>query len=135
MHEGGTMHRSQSLLRTIHYGFDLQNLYLRLDGSDHLLDPAKLPGLAVVFDVRKPAAMKLTVPVDGQEQQNGTVAALNQLVEVKVPFTTITADTQAAIEFFVSLHSNGQELERHPVNQPIVVKIPDQAFVAKNWQA
>ncbi len=135
MHEGGTMHRSQSLLRTIHYGFDLQHLYVRLDGSDHLLDPVKLPELSVVLDIRKPAAMKLTVPIDGKLQQNGTAGALDQLIEVKVPFALITAEKQATIEFYVSLHSNGQELERHPVNQPIVVKIPDKSFIAKNWQA
>ncbi len=133
--EGGTMHRSQSLLRSVMFGYDRQRLYLRLDGSDHLLDPAKLPDLSVVIDVRAPAARTVEVPVDGRPRPDGALAAFIDVIEVAVPFGLVDGGLEGPIEFYLSLKSGGHELERHPVRHPISLVKPDQFFKAKHWQA
>lgn len=133
--EGGTMHRSQSLLRSVLFGFDHERLYLRLDGSDHLLDPAKMPDLAVAVDIRAPRAAVITIPVNGQPQPDGTLAAYLDVIEIAVPFDLIAAGPGGRIEFFLSLKSGGAELERHPMRHPISLARPDKLFKARNWQA
>ncbi|MDI6739735.1 MAG: glycoside hydrolase family 57 protein [Candidatus Edwardsbacteria bacterium] len=134
--EGGTMHRSQSLLKTIHYGFDLNNLYLRLEVSDHLLDLTKAPDLTVIIEITKPVPSQIAVPVTKDRPESGIAAAFDRIIEVRIPFYDIGPGMEkGTVEFYIALNSNSHEMERHPMHRAIYMTLPDRKFLARNWQA
>jgi hypothetical protein len=133
--EGGTMHRSQSLLKAIHYGFDLKSLYLRLDINGMRAETKKMSNLTVRVDLRKPGSKRVNIPVTTEAIGEGLTAVIDTVIEVRIPFADITdSNDPAAIEFYITLMDGELELERHPEHRPICVTMPDRKFQARNWQ-
>jgi alpha-amylase/alpha-mannosidase (GH57 family) len=131
--DGGTMHRSQSLLEAVHFGFDLQNLYLRLDPHPKY-DNEELAGLSVAVEPVHPPGVKLTLPIRGPAPQ-GCELAFARTIEVRLPFKVFGLETGQQFSFYVSLCDNGTTIERHPINAPITVIIPNPDFDAGHWGA
>ena len=150
----GTMtggERREGAIQRLLFGFDLDNLYLRLD----LGGPAaqKLAeGLRCSVNFTLPVDRRLVLQGgDGgaaaelqQRTSDGTwsaiptaspKAAAADVVEAAVPFADLGLGPNSPFGFFVSIQQNGAEQERHPAHRPIEGLVPGAEFEKLNWKA
>ncbi len=131
---GGTMHRSQSLIRTLFYGFDERNLYLRLDPAEGM-SKESYPELMVAVEFIKPGSSKIkTGKLTESKAGPGTAWAFGSIIEMRVPFSEIGAAPGDEVYFQVSLYSNSLELEKHPATEAIRIAVPREDYKMNNWQ-
>ena len=150
----GTMtsgERHESAVKKLLFGFDLENLYLRLDFNG-------LAGQKLADGTR--CSVNFTIPADRRLVLYGTargpVAELHQrtpsgswavaaaatpkvaageILEAALPFADLGLRPNNPFAFFVSIQNGGQELERHPTLRPVESFVPEPAFERLNWKA
>ena len=147
---GGAMHRGDSIISHIYYGFDLQNLYVRLDPSQSLQDE-KAEQLSFFVNFLLPKSMDAEVRVmpgerrviaalsRGENTSRQQVAALNnvaanEIIEMAIPFDLLGVKQNDEIHFFVTVEQEGSEIEKWPYRGFIQVKVPTDDFEAMMWQ-
>jgi alpha-amylase/alpha-mannosidase (GH57 family) len=150
----GAMHQVSDRepgLTLIEFGFELENLYVRVDGS-RVMESLLSPGIDLSLNFLKPAGVRVIVEVengaararllvrdpDGRlvESDAGSVrAAVRHIAEVQIPFGALGLRPGAAVAFIVALNRGTAELEHHPRHQPIEFEVPDREFAALNWTA
>ena len=147
---GGAMHRGASIITHIYYGFDLKNMFVRLDPSGSLRDD-KVSELAFFINFLNPKGLDVEVRVVPQERrvsaalfrgENGarnqfavinTVAA-NDIIELAVPFELLGVKANDEIQIFVTVERLGSEIEKWPYRGYIQFKVPTDDFEAMMWQ-
>ncbi|MBI5805040.1 hypothetical protein HZA73_03240 [candidate division TA06 bacterium] len=132
--DGGTMHRGQSLLEVVHFGFDQGNLYLRLDPHEKA-DITEIQALSINLEFQGQPVRTIQVKPGVPENGSAISSAYGKIIEIKLPFTAIEAKPGDTISFYVALVQNGLTVERHPIRSPISFKVPDGEFGANNWGA
>ncbi len=152
MEEPGTvMYNSQQFLKGIHFGFDDDNLYLRLDHVQVPEDtqPDKELSLVVTFlDIDRMLKFKWNADGKGltnfalsecREGKNGktikefTSIKAGRIVELSIPFMELGLERGVNVKFVVSLFQNGLELKRYPSKGFISLQVPDESFHLKVW--
>jgi alpha-amylase/alpha-mannosidase (GH57 family) len=149
----GAMHQvsdQRAGIGLVEFGFDLEHLYLRVDGSVPI---AELLGTGVTLTVRfmKPVGVRVSV-----ELQKGTAAvrlstrpqdewrdvdapglsvAAGRVLEVRIPFGSLGVRTPDPVAFFIVLSRDAVELEHFPRHLPIEFEVPDRKFASRNWTA
>ncbi|MDP2808277.1 MAG: glycoside hydrolase family 57 protein, partial [bacterium] len=132
--DGGTMHRGQSLLEVVHFGFDQENLYLRLDPHEKT-DVNEILDLTINLEFLDQWAKTIPVKLNAPENEAGVKSVFGKIIEIKLPFTAIGAGPGDTISFYVAIVQNSLTVERHPIRSPIILKVPDVEFGAQNWGA
>ena len=62
--------------------------------------------------------------------------AVGSILELAIPLADLAVSAGDAVVFFVAVYdAAGNEVERHPVGQPIDLEVPDAAFEARQWTA
>ncbi|MCK4666156.1 hypothetical protein KAU33_05380, partial [Candidatus Dependentiae bacterium] len=150
-HTGGTMHRAETLISYIYFGFDLENIFLRVDTKAELKDiNINSCRLEVVF--LSPEKTKLNINCENLKgepfdysilKKNGDKfvevgkvekgAAAKEIIEIKIPFEKINVSPNDNVTFFVLLWDNGNMIERAPERGPINIVIPTKDFEQKHW--
>lgn len=142
---GGSMHMSESLISKIYYGFNRDTLFVRIDprGSfDELPEKTRLS-----VQIIKPFPFKLTVPLrdakkaDLFSRSDGewilvkevTDVAVGEILECAIPFQDIKAKEHDELNIFISVHREGEEIERCPWRGYITVTVPTPDFEAIMW--
>jgi hypothetical protein len=154
-----TMHRVSAAapgLKAIEFGFDLQNLFIRIDGTIPMRELAAFVDLSVNF--LQPANLRVVVKVDARGTQAsvvqrgastpiqggglpgtpacpGLAAVAGRILELKIPFECLSVSAHAPVAFLVALGRKGTEVEHHPRHRPIELTVPDAGFAAANWTA
>jgi hypothetical protein len=146
----GGEHRDPEVRRLL-FGFDLENLYLRLD----LATPAgqKLAhGFGCSVSFTAPADHRLVITgtsrgsiaelqrkaADGgwtPIRDAAPMAAAGEILEVSVPFADLGLQPNMSFAFFVTIHNRTIELERHPAHRPVSTSVPEATFEGVNWKA
>jgi alpha-amylase/alpha-mannosidase (GH57 family) len=141
---GGSMHKSESLLAAVHFGFDKENLYLRID--------PKIPfgefeeGIVFFIVTLKPAEVKVSFPVGGRQAELfervgeewekikdlHEVSALD-IFEIGIPFSDLKAKERDEINLYISIRKATDEIERCPWRGHISVTVPTEDFEAMMW--
>lgn len=147
---GGAMHRSASIITHIYYGFDLKNMFIRLDPGQSLKDE-HVSDLAFFVNFLNPKAVDVEIRIMPQEHrvsaslnrsENGarkqaasihTVAA-NDIIELALPFELLNVKPNDEIHFFVTVERGGSEVEKWPFRGYIQFKVPTDDFEAMMWQ-
>src|SRR5205823_5372913 len=124
----GTMHRAQNLLRAIYYGYDLQNLYFRLDLSRPLDDPQlesitfkvlfiHPEGYEAVLKLPRgrPASLQWTQKEGAEPPKIKDLAsvAAQKIIEFGIPLAHLPA-LKGDFEWVIILEKEGLEQERWP---------------------
>lgn len=147
---GGAMHRSASIVTHIYYGFDLKNMFVRLDPSSSLKDE-KVEDLAFFVNFLNPKGLDLEIRVMPRERRvaaalsrNGSGAraqiatintvAANEIIEVAVPFELLGVKSNDDIQIFITVERLGSEVEKWPYRGYIQFKVPTDDFEATMWQ-
>jgi hypothetical protein len=139
---GSTMHRvTAPMAGALHYGFDEQTLYVRLDFADEAL-----PGedASLVVEVVAPVPMRLRLhglspgvkPLlrEGTADEAG-LAGIDDVLELAIPFTVLGAASGQSIELLLHLERGTERLESLPPGQLLHVTIPGPDWDAANWSA
>jgi hypothetical protein len=150
----GAMHQVSERppgIALVEFGFDLDHLYVRIDGTRSMADLLR-GGLSVTVRFLKPLGVRLLADTvrgrfDGRLQTRanggawtdtdprGLMVAAGRVVEFGVPFSTLGVKVGDPVAFFVTLTRETTELEQHPRHQPIELEVPDRRFAARNWTA
>ncbi|MBA4348533.1 MAG: glycoside hydrolase [Thermodesulfovibrio sp.] len=157
---GGSMHRSESLVSTIHYGFNKDNLYIRIDPVTPFIDLEEQIFIHVnifhpctrriVFDSQE-TPPKATLYEKSLEEwvivksiQN---VAIKDIFEIEIPFPDINAKENDEIHFSVDILRNGklagapkeqgifagESMERCPCRGHITVIVPSPDYEKLMW--
>jgi len=151
---GDTMHEAAerpASITVIEFGFDLENLYLRVAGSVAMTEVVS-NGRELSLNFLKPAGCHVAVgcqmgtplariveratsgPPSARSCPDMQVA-VGRVLELRVPFRCLGAAAHAALSFMVALNHNGTEIEHHPRHRPIELEVPDEQFPSRNWTA
>ncbi len=147
---GGAMHRGASIITHIYYGFDLRNMFIRLDPSGSLKDE-KAADLAFFINFLNPKGMDVEIRIVPQEhrvsadlflRENGKrrqVAvinniAVNDIIELAIPFELLGVKANDEVQIFVTVERSGSEIEKWPYRGYIQFKVPTDDFEAMMWQ-
>ena len=142
---GGTMHSTDSLLALILYGFDLENLYLRLDTRTALKD-LKLSDIKIKIDFIEPQGSEIQIYWEGPlvkaiyMNSDGNLTDLTRIaakkvMELAVPFYLFKKIADEPIEFTVSALQEGVQTERWPYQSSIRFARPKTDFGSEIWTA
>ncbi len=146
----GTMtggERHEPVLRYLFFGFDLEQLYLRLDlgvSAGHELEH----GIRCCVNFTAPADRRLVLAHDSatlhQRASSGAWlpldtatprAAAGEILEASVSFVDLGLRPGNPFAFSVSIQLDGVEVERHPPHRPVESSVPGPAFEQLNWKA
>jgi alpha-amylase/alpha-mannosidase (GH57 family) len=143
---GGSMHKSESLLATVHFGFNRDYLFLRMDPRVPFAEFGEDTEFVIVTS--QPAERRITCPVrvgaikgvlyekaDGGWKAAGEIedAAVGEIFEIGIPFRSLGASEKDEIHLFVSVNRGGEEIERCPWRGHLGVIVPTENFEAMMW--
>jgi alpha-amylase/alpha-mannosidase (GH57 family) len=147
----GAMHagdRPPALVRTLLFGCDAEHLYVRIDLTTraaaaidrgvrcHLTFTSPADRRVVIAPGHQPPGMLTRKGTNGRwEDVNPVDAAVDDIVEISVPFADLGLARNDQFAFFVSLVDAGAELERHPPHRPVQERVPGSDFEQAQWRA
>lgn len=142
---GGSMHRTESLMSDIYYGFDASNLYIRLDPKVPFGDFPVGASITLVF--LRPHEFMLDVPLrdatkgvlyeragdNWVKKTEITSVAVGEIFEAGIAFSLINAVENDEINLCVMVNSEGREIERCPLRGYISIIVPTPDFEERMW--
>lgn len=143
---GGSMHRSEGFIAAVHYGFDKDNLYLRLDPSvpfHEIEEPISLHinivhphPFRIVFTIHEhsqKAALYEKVLESWTEAGAIEKVAAQDIFEIELPFALLRARENDEINVAVEVMRNGEEVERCPWRGYITIPVPSPYYETLMW--
>ncbi len=145
-HTGGSMHQVDTLLRAFYYGFDLNNIYLRLDLTIPLASEL-IKDICIKLNFLTPAGHEAIVCFEAGGNlkefilrtpsgfENLKTAAAQKIIEIAIPLAKmeLPQDPSAQIEFVIAILKNGSEVERWPNESTVSFPIPSEEYKLRSW--
>jgi hypothetical protein len=150
----GAMHQVSgggAPLSLVEFGFDLDHLYIRVDGPRPMADLLghelnlsikflKPQGVRVVAEWGEDAFAILLQRRQGDGRwlpadYPGFAGAIGRVVEIRIPFVALRVRTSDPVAFLVALNRGTAELDHLPRHRAIELAVPDRRFPALNWTA
>jgi alpha-amylase/alpha-mannosidase (GH57 family) len=143
---GGAMHRAGGLVRELHFGFDAERFYLRLDFTG---DAPPGPEVDLTLEVVEPRAARLRIAglVVGErsvrwaegpragEPVPGADCRVGRLLELGLPFASLALVPGEAVALLVQATRGGGPLASYPDEGGIGFTVPTADFAATMWSA
>ncbi|MCL2390511.1 MAG: glycoside hydrolase family 57 protein [Endomicrobia bacterium] len=146
-HSGGSMHQVSTALKSFHYGFNMDNFYVRFDLSGDItmksleeltfyiifLNPLKCK-IAIKFS-SEGNVVKFTLKTDFSEKAlDVSNVSFSKIIEAAIPFKDLEfPQNYENVEFTVSVDKNDLEIERWPYQSTIVFAKPSEKFNFLSW--
>ena len=142
------MHRSQSILRRIYYGFDLERLYVRLDMVGIENGPTEAMVLALLV---YPSIVRVQMPIyPGKSPIAATLmkknaqdnwvafkelkdAAFDRVLELGIGFSDLNAHKNQELFLRICIEEEGRILEKLPYHGPIRIHVPSEDYALRQW--
>ncbi|MDP3786959.1 MAG: glycoside hydrolase family 57 protein [Candidatus Omnitrophota bacterium] len=148
---GGTMHQSETIIKQMYFGFDMETLYLRFDLtllSDNssgerlnldLLVMEKGVKISIPLSERK-KEIEYTIFVKGEgetwtEYKKVKTASLDKILELAVKFEDIRAKHGETLKILTGIEQNGLIIERCPEYGPVQITLPGSDYESQFWTA
>ncbi len=143
---GGSMHKSESLISSIYYGFNKDNLFLRIDPKVPFTEFEE--GVEFAIITSRPAERKISCPLRGGKVVAALFEKVNEewmkikdlfdvaavdVFEIGIPFADLLAKEKDEINLFISIRKDDEEIERCPWRGHISVSVPTEDFEAMMW--
>jgi alpha-amylase/alpha-mannosidase (GH57 family) len=121
---GGAMHRVDIHIKTIHFAFDREAFYIRLDFHKifRLVDEADW---RIIFDFKKIGPKEIPISATGKKDYGDFSYSFKDILEVRFDRKALTETGSGAVEFFVLLYSGEKRMEKWPFDEPISVELPE----------
>ncbi|MCL4456063.1 MAG: glycoside hydrolase family 57 protein [Nitrospirae bacterium] len=143
---GGSMHKSESFVSALYYGFNKDNLYIRIDPAmpftemqEHIVIHINIVhpfNFRVVFDMRKtPHGAVLYEKVFEESVIVKTIdnVAAQDIFEIEIPFSDMKTKENDEIHFSVEIMRDGDEIERCPWRGHVTVTVPTPYYETLMW--
>jgi alpha-amylase/alpha-mannosidase (GH57 family) len=141
---GTTMHRvSEPVASALHYGFDEESLYLRIDFAGE-----ELPGddAALVLEVVAPETRRLRIDglspgrraivhEDHRDAAPAGHAVIDDVLEARVTFAALGLGADQPLELLLHLERAGERLESLPPGEVLRLRIPGSDWEGRHWSA
>ncbi len=141
---GGTMHQADSIIHRIYFGFDLENLFLRLDTSRrmdhelfqeltfqvHFMEPRET---RIIMDLEQ-GKIRAQLHRKGEDPTPLPEVANGRIIELAVPFQQMKVAVDDRVSFFVLVKRKNVELEKWPLGASLSFKVPSGDFEGIMWQ-
>jgi hypothetical protein len=139
---------AESLVSDLFYGFDTEQLFLRLDtrGGPFREQLGELEQLRVTF--LEPEGFELAIARPGSAEplarlyhdgvpvtDAGVRVVADRLFELAVPFRSLAVKTGDRLQFCVELLEDDQPVERIPSEGAVESEVPSADFELVMWQA
>jgi alpha-amylase/alpha-mannosidase (GH57 family) len=142
---GGSMHKSESILSTLFYGFNKDSLFLRLDSIVPFRELTDEMTFSV--DITKPLQSRIHITLKPSlyaelfrkiesswtKIQDIPDVAAEDIFEMKVPFSALNAREKDEISLSISVMKKGEEIERCPFRGHVTLTVPTPDFEAMMW--
>ena len=125
---GGAMHRVDRHLAKIHFGYDHEYFYIRLDFINRKdLELLKQPVFNLSFFLPEPKAISIAVPGgSGQGKEPGIYQyCVADMMEIAVKRSFLWPGKFGRLGFTVALNDGDEKIEQWPENEPIDVEVPE----------
>jgi hypothetical protein len=123
----GSMQRTSSRLSRLHFGFDRENIYLRVDFDRPAKEALTLCRLRIeLYSLHKDLSMEVS---PGQAQPG---AACGDIVEVKVPFQALGVTFGQPFDLILII-TDKHEIERFPQTGSVTLVVPREDLEVENW--
>ncbi|MCL4537831.1 MAG: glycoside hydrolase family 57 protein [Nitrospirae bacterium] len=143
---GGSMHKSESFVSAIYYGFNKDNLYLRVDPSipfteiqEHIMlqinivHPFTFKIVCDLHESPSSATIHERVFEEWIMAKSTENVAAKEIFEIEIPFADIKARENDEIHFSIDIMRNGEEVERCPWRGYITVTVPTPYYETLMW--
>ena len=145
----GAMWKDDGLITAIHFGWSLEELYLRLDPGD---GATTKPALTTEITIHTPhQKFRLTFPLHvadpGQYcllketsadiwQELETFQSISRqcVVELAIPWKALQLDTGQTVRMTIAVQEHGLEVGRYPSPNPVSFVVPGPDFEAGLWR-
>jgi hypothetical protein len=136
----GSMYGGAQAFHALHYGFDLEALYLRLDPAEspaRAAEVATAVRVAVLSDRQDVVDFALTPDGAVHPGRRGSEelgrAAFLEVLEIAIPFAALGLAPRTKLALSVHALRGGVEVERLPRYGFIAIGVPDADFEHVNW--
>lgn len=143
---GGSMHKAESMLSRLYYGFNKDNLFLRIDP---VIPFGEFPDdTKISIHILKPSQFKIVIPIKPPSSRaeifektdeawirikDTTDFAIQDIFEIKIPFDEVKAKEKDEMNLFACVIKNSEEVERCPWRGFITLTVPTPDFEAMMW--
>jgi alpha-amylase/alpha-mannosidase (GH57 family) len=139
--EAGATHAVTSVLSRVRFGVDERNLYVRVDWRG--ATPPEGVRLRVIFPdpPQRELAFPLTLGGSGEPVWEGSGAgeggafSIDQIVELRAPFSRIGAAPGSIVRFRIEVERSGASVERAPRSGVFTAAAPSQDFWLEYWSS
>lgn len=145
----GSMHRADTAVKEIYYGFSLKSFFVRID-LNLFMEKTEKSEFSFAIEIfsphgylaelkydqgRKKYQMALSQRVNEEMQfiKEMPGFGVGSIIEIEIPFAEIEASANQQLEFCAIVNKNGQELERWPRDGFIGVTIPNEDYEKEHW--
>lgn len=143
---GGSMHKAESLISYIYYGFNEDTLFLRVDPKASFNNfPAET---ILSINIIRPSSFRINVIPEGRfitaelfekkdetwiKIKDITAVAMQDILEIAIPFKDINAKKKDELNLFISALKGEETIERYPWRGYISITVPTPDFEAIMW--
>jgi len=149
---GGSMRQALSVVRALYYGFDVENLYVRVDTT---VKPTStdVSEITVVFEIASPVRVRIRVKLgpDGKAEPRVAVEkrvdstweaipaspkwALLDIIELAVPFIDLGLLPGSKVDAVLLVFREGMVVESWPAQEKLSFLVPSREFESNMWNA
>ncbi len=133
------MQRSGWVVHELYFGFDTENLWLRIDTDGRAAQTLSGCRLEVIFvdETRHIIALAIdpetdVLTIDGDLCEHAQ-CAIDRIIEARVPLQAVDAGPGSTLRLAVVVGRDGRVIERWPEMGSLAVRVPTEEAMAANW--
>ncbi len=141
----GFTYDKDGVITSIYYGYNQEHLFLRIDTSISPQSP-EFADLAfrLEFAAPRPVSLAFHAPgprtpdhrellIESRDPTEGATAVALEIIEVAIPFASVSAPPDSMISLCVAVSREGKEIERRPTRRAISIRVPGPDFEGEMW--
>jgi alpha-amylase/alpha-mannosidase (GH57 family) len=148
----GSMRQALSVVRALYYGFDVENLYVRVDTTSKPTSQ-EFCDITLVFELAAPVGVRIKVRLgpDGKADPRVLVekrldsawqaipasvkSALADIVELAIPFADVGLSPGSTAAAVLLVLREGMVVESWPAQEKLSFQVPSREFDSNMWTA
>ncbi len=142
---GGSMHKAESILSTLYYGFNKDKLFLRLDpliSFDKLEESIRfyinilgplMNRIAITLKPLVKAELFAKNKSEWKKIKDINDVAVQDIFEIAIPFDDLNVKEKDELYLNISILKNSEEIEKCPCRGYVSITVPTADFEAMMW--
>lgn len=122
---GDAMHLAEGVFEEIYFGFNLSNLFIRLDPNPNLTEEIKKGNLFLNLNLPYEKSFRIY-----PEEKNVQIS-FEKIIEIKIPFSFLGLKEREEVAFFLNFKDTNNE--RIPRNGLLYFTIPHSTYEEEMW--